>query len=250
VTDLFSRAAALEKLDDIDAIWAGATDALRGVGFEFFNYLTVTRTMQDPFLLTNVPQIYGDQDPAQDPFLGHCCDSYDITLTGPAYLADYDYLPDAAKQFISAARNTGFETGLGIPLRLRGSARFGGFNIGTRLDRTAFEADIVPMKETLRLFCLIIHRRFEELQDVQTTLIEADFRTRLMAPERDTIDLLTAREQEVAYLVASGLSRKECARMCEISPYTVSEHVKSIYRKLGVNDRVKLARLFEDTGAA
>lgn len=250
MTSLFSSAADLEKLDDVNLIWSGACDTLRGKGFEFFNYLTVTHDMLDPFLLSNISQIYGEQPPAADPFLRHCCDSYAITLTGPAYLEDYGYLPDTAKAFITAARATGFETGLGIPLRLRGSARFGGFNIGTGMDRATFEADVMPMQEELRLFCLIIHRRFEELQEIQPVEAAPDFRTRLMAPERQEIGMLTPREHEVAYLVASGLSRKECARMCAISPYTVSEHVKSIYRKLGVNDRVKLARLFEDRGAA
>ncbi len=246
MTDLFPIAAELEKLDSVDSIWTGTCDALRTLGFEFFNYLTVTKDMTQPFLRSNISQIYGEQPLEQDPFLSHCCDSYEITLTGPAYLPEYDYLPDSAKAFITAARETGFETGLGIPLRLRGSPRFGGFNIGTGMDRAKFEAEVVPLKEELRLFCLIIHRRFEELQDTQPVAEPLGFRTRLIAPERPDIDSLTAREQEVAYLVASGLSRKECARMCAISPYTVSEHVKSIYRKLGVNDRVRLARMFED----
>lgn len=242
---LFSKAAELEMLDDVEAIWARLTKILEPYGIEFLNYITVDEAGQNPFLLSNIAEIYGDQPPERDPFLSHCCESYAITLTGPAYLGDYAYLPDAAKAFITQARRTGFETGIGIPMRLKGSDRYGGFNLGTRLQRDVFEAQIVPRQEEFRLFCLIVHRRLEELVSLQSAPREDEFRSKLLAPDRIETGNLTAREQEVAYLVASGMSRKECARLCAISPNTVSDYIKSIYRKLGVNDRVKLARLFE-----
>jgi DNA-binding NarL/FixJ family response regulator len=48
---------------------------------------------------------------------------------------------------------------------------------------------------------------------------------------------LTAREVELLKLFARGASYKEAARELEISPLTVGNHVKSIYRKLAVNSR-------------
>jgi len=59
---------------------------------------------------------------------------------------------------------------------------------------------------------------------------------------------LTPREAEVAGLVVEGLTDREIARRLLLSPYTVMQHVKSVYRKLGVDSRVALTRLL--TGAS
>ena len=57
----------------------------------------------------------------------------------------------------------------------------------------------------------------------------------------------TAREREVATLLARGLSRAEMAETLVISPHTVEDHVKSLYEKLGVASRQELvARVFLD----
>ncbi len=248
---LMDKAAAIERLDDVELIWKKLSDALEPLGIEFLNYLTVEQDFGAPMLFSNISQIYQDQQPQKDPFLSHCCDSYEITLTGAEYLRDYPYLPPDAQAFIKAAELTGFRTGIGIPMRLRGSERFGGFNLGTRMDRQSFKSKVLPRKEELRLFCLIIHRRIEELSATPPVEEANDdvFRKRLVAPEHPALADLTPREQEVAYLIASGLSRKECARLCEISPNTVSDYVKAVYAKLGVNDRVMLARLLQDVKA-
>jgi DNA-binding CsgD family transcriptional regulator len=55
--------------------------------------------------------------------------------------------------------------------------------------------------------------------------------------------VLTAREREVAALVVDGLADPEIAEQLHLSRYTVSQHVKQIYRKLHVDSRVGLTRL-------
>ena len=52
-----------------------------------------------------------------------------------------------------------------------------------------------------------------------------------------SIEGLTHRETELLTVFARGLSYKEAARLLGISPLTVGNHVKSIYRKLAVNSR-------------
>lgn len=52
---------------------------------------------------------------------------------------------------------------------------------------------------------------------------------------------LTDREEQVARLVASGLSDKEIARSLGISFATVRAHLKQTFRKFQVDNRVKLA---------
>jgi DNA-binding CsgD family transcriptional regulator len=52
---------------------------------------------------------------------------------------------------------------------------------------------------------------------------------------------LTEREEQIARLVASGLSDKEIAQSLSISFTTVRTHIKRAFGKLGVDNRVKLA---------
>ena len=54
---------------------------------------------------------------------------------------------------------------------------------------------------------------------------------------------LTPREREVAALVVDGLADREIAQRLYLSRHTVSQYVKRIYRKLGVDSRVALTRL-------
>lgn len=54
-------------------------------------------------------------------------------------------------------------------------------------------------------------------------------------------DLLTDRERRVAHILASGNSHKETARILGVAPSTVRNHTQSIYAKLGVDNRSRLA---------
>jgi len=57
----------------------------------------------------------------------------------------------------------------------------------------------------------------------------------------------TAREREVATLLARGLSRAEIAEELVLSTHTVEDHTKSLYEKVGVASRQELvARVFLD----
>ncbi len=48
---------------------------------------------------------------------------------------------------------------------------------------------------------------------------------------------LTPREAEVLALIAKGFNFAEVARLLEVSPHTVTAHVKKIYEKLAVHSR-------------
>jgi DNA-binding CsgD family transcriptional regulator len=61
------------------------------------------------------------------------------------------------------------------------------------------------------------------------------------------INGVTAREREVATLLASGLSNTDIAATLVLSPHTVADHIKSLFEKLGVASRQELvARVFLD----
>ena len=57
---------------------------------------------------------------------------------------------------------------------------------------------------------------------------------------------LTEREYEVAALAATGLQTKEIAHRLGIAQGTVKLHLHSIYAKLGIGSRVKLALTYHE----
>jgi DNA-binding CsgD family transcriptional regulator len=62
-------------------------------------------------------------------------------------------------------------------------------------------------------------------------------------PPRPNWDSLTKRERIVAHLIGQALTNQQIASRIRVSPHTVNYHLRQIYRKLGINSRVELARL-------
>ena len=65
------------------------------------------------------------------------------------------------------------------------------------------------------------------------------------ARKRDPSTLLdlTPMERKVAQLVGTGMSNKDVAAQCWVSPRTVAFHLRNVFTKLGVSSRTELARL-------
>jgi DNA-binding NarL/FixJ family response regulator len=68
------------------------------------------------------------------------------------------------------------------------------------------------------------------------------------SPKDTTASLLSAREAEVLVLVAEGLTNARVAERLYLSPRTVGQHLRSIYRKLGVPSRAAAAREAAERG--
>lgn len=59
---------------------------------------------------------------------------------------------------------------------------------------------------------------------------------------------LSARQQEILKLVASGLSNAQIARQLYLSESTVKQHLRATYKLLDVKNRTEAAKLFREAG--
>jgi len=62
-----------------------------------------------------------------------------------------------------------------------------------------------------------------------------------VAVSRDELSRLTSREREVCLLIAGGNRNKEIGSRLRISESTVKAHLRAIFQKLGIEDRLRLA---------
>ncbi|MGB3244064.1 MAG: LuxR C-terminal-related transcriptional regulator [Sulfitobacter sp.] len=241
---LIKHAARLEKTTDAEALWNGVVETLATFGFDHAIYLTVDSEFQNPYLRCTLPEIYRDSPPQDDPFLRYACDSYEIKPIGTEFVDLHPYLEPAELAFIERAGVAGITAALALPMRLENRERFGGFIVGTGLDRATFMERVFPRREEVRLFCLLVHRRIDELVEQEASAPSEDFREPLLAPELpDVFDGLSPREREVIYLLSHGHSRRDAADLCGISVHTISDYAKAAYRKLGVTNRAQAAAL-------
>ena len=90
--------------------------------------------------------------------------------------------------------------------------------------------------------------------DTEDLIAVALGKTASPSPDRRSTDgsplPLTARESEVAALIAEGKTNREIASELVISQRTVDGHVERILAKLGVSSRTKLAVLVASSAGA
>ncbi len=77
----------------------------------------------------------------------------------------------------------------------------------------------------------------EEEQDAPTLVAVPE----QQPPHHEPTERLTAREQEVALLVARGLTNRRIAQELSISGRTVENHIGKIFKKLGFSSRSRIA---------
>lgn len=244
--DLLIKAEEVESCTNLEVMWTHFEQTLAGLGFDHFIYLYASSPSQILYAQANI-EVHQDPNNPYDPFLDYCCNNYAVTKTGIAYVQDYPYLPPHAVKLIEQAAEKGFRSGFGIPMRLKNAPTFGGFNLGTPLDRTAFDSKYLPHLEALRAFCLVTHRRFEELAG--HSLYEQG-KKKAAVPASLILEQLSKREREVLAQLAQGATRPQTANNLGISEHTVGTHIKNIYAKLEVNSNIEAVTLYLQSARA
>ncbi|WP_298858342.1 LuxR family transcriptional regulator [uncultured Sulfitobacter sp.] len=238
------HAANLEKCATVDTLWDGACTVFASLGFHQAVYLSVDSAFESLFVRSTMPDLYRETPPKEDPFLIHACNRYEILKIGVEFMAQHPYISDSERAFITRAADHGLRAGIAMPMRLKGAERFGGFVIGNAMDGPQFLRTMMPRAEDMRMFCMVIHRRIEELIATAPASNQQPER-RALIPNAlpEPFDVLTPRETEVLLHLAQGRTRKATAHLFGLSVHTVSDYAKIGYRKLGVRNRAEVAAL-------
>lgn len=86
-----------------------------------------------------------------------------------------------------------------------------------------------------------IGRKFiSQLLDALVSLTEKQ-KAKSLPKLDESFDRLTPREREIVQLLGKGASNKEIANQLTVTEKTVKAHLTSIFRKLGISDRLHLA---------
>jgi len=97
---------------------------------------------------------------------------------------------------------------------------------------------------------LVLHAATWAGPDATTTVVVEPAPVHEIAPLIATACGLTERERAVTQLVARGLATREIGAQLHLSPWTVQDHLKAIFGKVGVRSRGELvARVFFPTDA-
>lgn len=226
---LLEAASKIESSDQMPRIWELITDALMNYEVNYAIYITKTDYVPaDWFVRSTLPDnwpLEETKDPNfSEPFLVHCCATFEITKMGAEFITDHSgFVDEATRAYVNKISRTGWISALGIPCRLKGSGRHGGFIIGNGQNRHNFERGVLPNADMFQSFCLIAHRRIEDLllnQNVQ----------RQAKP-------LSPRERQTLEMIANGIRPKQIAGILGVSEPSIRLYLKNAKTKLGARTK-------------
>ncbi|MEP0521032.1 MAG: LuxR C-terminal-related transcriptional regulator [Hyphomicrobiales bacterium] len=226
----------IELANDVDRLWDHFTQALATIELQHAIYITKGDSIpSQTFVLSTLPDNWPEKEfenpNFSEPFLSHCCATFEVTKVGVEFITDHEgYLDEGKKEYIRKPLDFDLRAGLGIPCRLVGTGRHGGFILSNHFDAFTFERKILPLANTLQSFCLIAHRRIENIQNGMSA-----------ANNRKP---LSAREYQTLELIAKGVRPKQIAHELQIGEASVRLYLKNARTKLGVSTKEEAVAVF------
>ncbi len=146
------------------------------------------------------------------------------------------------EELLGVREGLGIRSQIIVPLDVSGERR--GILMANSATPEAFpEADLHFLSAVARWVGLVLHR----VELAEQIVRQAEQRGRLEAIT-ELVSRLTPREQEVAALLALGLSNAEIARRLTITEGTVANHIRSILQKLEAPSRARVAAIMAQLG--
>jgi DNA-binding NarL/FixJ family response regulator len=106
--------------------------------------------------------------------------------------------------------------------------------VGQAIQLSTARRTIATFQDSLAACSQLLHTAEAEVQRVQ------ELRRQSASGEQLPLGTLSEREWEVVQEVRKGASNKEIAAKLCLSHHTVANHLRSVFRKLGVNSRLEL----------
>jgi two-component system, OmpR family, sensor kinase len=129
----------------------------------------------------------------------------------------------------------GVRTSMSVPLEVLGLAR--GVFLASAAAPDFFAESDLRFLEAVAHWMALIGQRAANLEQLAELIAEESLREAASTLVR----ILTRRQQEVAALIAQGLTNEEIALRLVLTPGTVANHVGSILERLGLRSRSQVA---------
>jgi len=153
--------------------------------------------------------------------------------TGVSYLTRNSAEESDALQAVW--QELGVRSSMGVPLEVSGVAR--GVHVASAATPNHFVESDLRFMEAVAHWIALMGQRAAHLERLAEVVAEESLRAAAMT----LIRILTPRQQEVAALVAEGLTNEEIAFRLVLAPGTVANHVGSILERLGLRSRSQVA---------
>ena len=157
----------------------------------------------------------------------------DVLRTGRSHLARHSDLEEGEPRPL--IEELGIRSSINVALEIGGQRR-GVILVSSATPELFSERDLRFVEAVARWIALVGERAAR--QEVLAAQV-ADEALRVAAEQ--VLELLTPRQQEVAGLVAEGLSNAEIARRLVLTPGTVANHMEHILRRLNLRSRSQVA---------
>lgn len=160
---------------------------------------------------------------------------------------------DGIREFLDEAVRVANEVGTGLYMArllvfrgtLRGEQRGSGaglddmFRAARLASRASIKAPFVSTHATLKYLRAVLRiGRERPERRLEVSFLTECLALRSSASTQNKDHLLSAREHDVLEELAMGKSNKEIARSLDMTDHTVKFHLKNIFRKLGVDNRI------------
>lgn len=230
----------IELSESIDVLWRHLHSGIQPFGVENIIYMKIAdQPPHELYVRSSLPDNWPKaefEDPEFiEPFLTHCCATFEITKAGIEFLPDHDtYLDETKQSYIRKGAQFNFRAALGIPCQLVGTGQHGGFILGNGMSAFEFERNILPLAGELQCLCLITDNRIQTIRSQENKASQ----------ERP----LSPREYETMLFISKGMRPKEVAHTMGISEASVRLYLKNARLKLGARTKAEAVAKFTTKG--
>lgn len=247
VAQIMERIARIESLDSLDEVELEIVSMVEWLGFDYVAYNLDHKLSATNYDFNNFGSGVENRTVFGSSVFERYSKTYDLAYFGTEFTDVCDVRAPKSFESVSVSRasDLGLISGVVIPLTNVCKTSTGVIILGSGLKRRDFETLCNRTLKILQMACFLVHRQLDGLFVKKwqhkgiINASETGPTKNKCVPSSLKLKSLTPRESHILHQIATGYSRKRCADVLHLSESTISTHLKNIYRKLGVNNRVQ-----------